>query len=149
MRMTLLEVVRRFDSQTKCLRRIEKLRWPNGVRCPRCNADTVSWIRTRHKFECSRCKYQYTATTGTVFHKTFIPLSKWFMAIYVMCSSKKGISANQIAGDLDLPYKTAWSMYHRIRQAMANTDFETLCGVVRWTKPMSVVKDTASEAEDH
>lgn len=128
--MSLLEVVRRFDTQAKCLRYIERLRWPNGVRCPRCNADTISRIRTRRKFECSRCRYQFTATAGTIFHKTFIPLPKWFTAIYLMCSSKKGISANQIARDLDLPYKTAWSMCHRIRQAMANTDFERLCGIV-------------------
>lgn len=105
-----------------------KTRWPEGVTCSRCGSRIISRISTRDKFECARCEYQFTAPAGTIFHKTYIPLPKWFLAIYLMNSGRE-ISVNQLSRDLSLPYKTAWSMAQRIRSEMKNQEFTKLAGL--------------------
>jgi transposase-like protein len=102
-----------------------KQRWPKGVRCLACNHDKVYTIATKGKtgkpcrlFECGECKLHFSATTGTLFHDSHLPLQKWFMAMALMAEAKKGISANQIARHIGVQYKTAWHLCHRIRKAM-------------------------------
>jgi transposase-like protein len=106
------------------------LRWPKGVICPRCESKKISYISTREVYDCDSCRYQFTATSGTIFHDSHLPLTKWFLATYIMCESKKGISANQLKRMLGISYKTAWYLCHRIRKAMTETDPDLLRGAV-------------------
>jgi transposase-like protein len=103
----------------KCRAFLEQLRWPEGVRCPRCGVGKgISRIDGRGQFECGACGYQFSVRVGTVFHASHLPLWKWFLAVYLISGSVDGISANQLTRMLDISYKTAWYLNHRIRAAM-------------------------------
>lgn len=119
-----------FDTDTECRSALEELRWPNGVRCLRCDSDKVSRISTRNQLDCDSCRYRFSVTTGTVFHDSHLPLPKWFLAVLLMCEAKRGISANQMKRTLGIAHKTAWYLCHRIRQAMSNVSPEPLDGTV-------------------
>lgn len=113
------ELVSRFDSEEKCRAYLEGLRWPHGVRCPRCDARRgISRIEARSQFECDACGYQFSVRAGTALHASHLPLWKWLLAVYVMCESPEGVSANQLRHLLGVSYKTAWYLCHRIRAAM-------------------------------
>ena len=110
-------------------------RWPEGVRCLGCDNPKVYAITTKGKtgrkcrlFECAECGLHFSATTGTLFHDSHLPLTKWFAAIALMVESKKGISANQVARHIGCSYKTAWYLCHRIRNAMSETEAPILGG---------------------
>ncbi len=128
----LLTLVDDFNTDAKCRELLERLRWPNGVACVRCGSLGVSEIEARNQYDCNDCRYQFSVTAGTIMHDSHLPLRKWFIAIYLMCESKKGISALQLKRTLRVAYKTAWYLCHRIREAMGNDPFEgpTLLGVV-------------------
>jgi len=119
-----------FGSEDACREALEDLRWPDGVRCPRCNADNVTRIKGRITFDCLACSYQFSVLAGTVLQDTKLPLWKWFMATYLVVDSKKGISANQLKRMVGVSYKTAWFLTHRIRHAMGVLAQEPLTGVV-------------------
>jgi len=119
-----------FDTDTECRAALEGLRWPNGVRCLRCDSAKISRISTRKQFDCDACRYRFSVTTGTIFHDSHLPLQKWFLAILLMCEAKKGISANQMKRTLGVAHKTAWYLCHRIRAAMAEAQPEPLAGTV-------------------
>jgi len=131
--MRLLEITNKLATEQECEKYLERVRWPNGVLCPRCGGRKITRIETVKKFECSHCRYQFSVTAGTVFHKTYIPLTKWFIALYLICSTKKA-TINQISRDLELPYKTTWYMCKKIKKAMKNRDFSELCGIVEVEK---------------
>ena len=118
------------DTQEECRAILEELRWPNGVKCPACQSDKISRIRKRFQYDCDLCRYQFSVTSGTIFHDTHLPLPKWFAAVYLICESKKGISANQIKRSLHTGYNTAWYLCHRIREAMKETAPNKLGGTV-------------------
>ena len=133
--MNLLNVTRTFTTEDQALDYLIKQRWPNGVRCLACDHDKVYQIATRGKtgkpcrlFECADCKLHFSATTGTLFHDSHLPLHKWFMAMALMSEAKKGISANQIARHIGVQYKTAWYLCHRIRKAMEELNTAPLGG---------------------
>ena len=107
-----------FDTQEECISYLEKLRWPEGVECPRCKGKKISRIGKRAQFDCDSCRYQFSVTSGTIFHDSHLPLPKWFMAVYLMLESKKGISSNQLRRMLKVAPKTAWYLTHRIRKAV-------------------------------
>jgi len=128
--MNLPELVERFGSEERCRDYLEELRWPGGVACPRCESDSISRISTRHQLDCNDCRYRFSVTTGTLFHDSHLPLTKWFMAIFLITESKKGISANQLKRILGVAHKTAWYLGHRIRAAMGDDDQPLLRGIV-------------------
>ena len=98
---------------------LEQLRWPDGVRCPRCDGSTgISRLATRGQFDCEGCGYHFSVRVGTVLHGSRLPLSTWVAAVYLMTESEAGISANQLGQTLGVSYKTAWFLSHRIRIAM-------------------------------
>ena len=122
---SIFEIMSRFGSEESCIKHFERIRWPDGVHCPRCDGDSISVFDTkgktgkdRHIYECMPCNYQFTVTVGTVFHNSHLPLTKWFLAIYMICSAKKGVAAKLLQRELQVTYKTAWYMAHRIRLAM-------------------------------
>jgi transposase-like protein len=120
--MDLMTLFERFGNDEKCRMYLEKLRWPDGVRCVRCDSDKISHIYKRNQFHCDACKYQFSVTAGTIFKDSHLPLMKWFAAIYLISESKKGMSANQLKRTLKVAYKTAWYLCHRIREAVKDAD---------------------------
>jgi transposase-like protein len=84
----------------------------------------------RNQYDCDSCRYQFSVTVGTIFHDTHLPLWKWFLAVYLVGESKKGVSANQVKRMLKVSYKTAWYLCHRIRAAMKDDDPDPLRGIV-------------------
>lgn len=115
-----------FHGEEAAFRFVEGLIWSNGPVCPKCGGvDRISAIkanpekRVRYGLKkCGQCKSQFTVRMGTIFEESKLPLHKWLQAIYLMCSSKKGISAKQLERTLEVTYKTAWFLAHRIREAM-------------------------------
>jgi transposase-like protein len=126
----LTELIERFGSEDRCHAYLEELRWPDGIRCPRCDSDKISRIAKRRQFDCDACRYQFSVRVGTLFHDSKLPLWKWFLAVYMMGESKKSISANQLKRMLGVSYKTAWYLCHRIRAAMKEEGAELLTGIV-------------------
>src|SRR4051812_42028738 len=124
------ELIERFGSEDKSHAYLEGLPWPNGVRCPRCDSDKISRIVKRRQFDCDGCRYQFSVRVGTLFHDSKLPLWKWFLAVYMMGESRKGISANQLKRMLGVSYKTAWYLCHRIRAALKDEGAELLDGIV-------------------
>ena len=131
-RINLISLIEKFRDEETCREYLEKLRWSDGVACPRCGDLSVSEISTRDQFDCNGCRYRFSVTSGTIFDNTNLPLWKWFVTIYLICESKKSISANQIKRTIGVTYKTAWHLCHRIRSAMRGSVVggPTLFGVV-------------------
>jgi len=135
-KITYRKVMRWTDEE--CRAYLEKMRWPDGVVCPKCGVAEPYRITRKTKtkntvqtlFKCRKCRKQFTTTVGTIFEDSKIPLSKWFAAIYLMCSSKKGVSAHQIHRQLEITYKSAWYMCHRVRDAMKDKNPQLLEGTV-------------------
>jgi len=111
----------------------------------------VSEITTRNVWACGSCDYRFSVTVGTIMHRSHLPLRKWFLAIYLMCESKKGMSANQLKRSLGVQYKTAWHLCHRIREAMGNDPFTgpTLVGVVEIDETMIGGKSSGPDWRDN
>src|SRR5215211_2164538 len=128
--MNLVKLVERFRGEDECRAYLEELRWPGGIKCPRCAGKVVSSIKERHQFDCDSCRYQFSVTAGTIFHDTHLSLWKWFAAVYLIVESKKGISAKQMQRTLGTTYRTAWHLNHRIRAALKEVDAQLLKGIV-------------------
>jgi transposase-like protein len=130
--MTLIDLTVAYGSDERCRELLERLRWPEGPACPRCeDTTTVARLETNAKIlYCRKCDYQFSVTTGTIFHDSHLPLIKWFAATLLMCEAKKGISAHQIKRTVGMAYKTAWYLCHRIRKAMSMTSKAPLTGTV-------------------
>ncbi len=132
--MTLPEVNQLFPTDDRCRELLERLRWPEGVMCPRCKDTRVSRLKDYARFECVGCEYQFTVTSGTIFHDSHLPLPIWFMAVLLLCEAKKGMSAMQLKrtlwGQHKGSYKTAWYLCHRIRRAMKQVEPPMLDGTV-------------------
>ena len=132
--MTLPEVNTMFSTDEKCRELLERLRWPEGVTCPRCKDRRVSRMKEYARFECVGCEYQFTVTANTIFHDSHLPLPMWFLAVLLICEAKKGMSAMQLKrtlwGQHKGSYKTAWYLCHRIRAAMATAEKSILDGTV-------------------
>jgi transposase-like protein len=127
----LCKLVDRFGDDQKCRNYLEHLRWKDGVTCPKCLGTRVSSILKRDQYDCDSCRYQFSVTAGTIFHDTHLPLVKWFLAVFLICQSRKGMSANQLKRMLRINYRTAWYLCHRIRHAMAEAQpQEKLDGIV-------------------
>ena len=119
---------------------LEQKRWPNGAVCPLCGAIDAYKLQPRPEskkpvrkgvWSCKACRKQFTVTVGTIFEDSHIPLYQWLSAIQFLCASKKGMSAHQLHRMLNITYKSAWFMAHRIRHAMAQPDvIDMLKGIV-------------------
>jgi transposase-like protein len=115
-----------FQSHQAAREWLEKLRWPEGPICSHCGTVNHAYKTKRTGYyRCAEkdCRKDFTVTTGTVMERSHIDLNKWLMGFYLMAASKKGISAHQLHRALDLDYKSAWFMCHRIREAMRGTGF--------------------------
>ena len=110
-----------FHDASKARTWLERLLWADGRTCGYCGVvDASSPIKGREGYyQCKACRKQFTVQVGTVFERSHIPLNKWLMAAFLLCASKKGMSAHQMGRMLGITYKSAWFMCHRLREAMA------------------------------
>ena len=128
----LLTLIDNYSNDDQCRDLLKRLRWPAGIACLRCGSMGISEYKERPVYQCNDCRYDFSVTAGTIMHDSHLPLRKWFLAIYLMCESKKGVSALQLKRTLGVAYKTAWYLCHRIREAMGNDPLEgpSLVGIV-------------------
>ena len=120
-----------FHDEAAAFQQLEATLWPQGPVCPRCGGmDRITAVKGARMGlrRCGPCKRQFTVTVGTVFESSHVKLNLWLQAVYLMCSSKKGISSHQLMRVLDVQYKTAWFMTHRIRAAMVSGDLPPMGG---------------------
>lgn len=126
---------------------LEALQWANGRACPHCgtvdNSVELKGKSTRPGvYKCRDCRKPFSVTVGTRFERSHVPLNKWLLAVHLLCSSKKGISSHQLMRSLEVTYKTAWLMSHRIREAMRDATPFPMGGAgtaVEIVKPSSAV----------
>jgi len=124
-----------LSDKEKAAQYLESIRWPDGVVCPKCGESEREPYRLKNQkrrlWKCRACRQQFTVTVGTIFESSHIGLDKWLLAFYLLCSSKKGMSAHQLHRSIGVTYKTAWFMFHRIRHAMDQGPFQgQLSGIV-------------------
>ncbi len=127
--MNIIQIYKQFPTHESCLRYLEKVKWGNTPICPYCKSPNSTPMDKELRHHCNNCNTSYSATVNTIFHKTKADLQKWFLAISLILNAKKGISARQLARDLEVNKNTAWYMAMRIREAMLQ-DRELLNGIV-------------------
>jgi ribosomal protein L37AE/L43A len=131
--MTFLEFQQQFSDEAACRAHLEVVRWPDGPVCPKCGAvGRAGRIKTRPGlWNCYACRRsQFSVTAGTAMHRSKVPLTKWFLAIWLIATSSKGVSGMKLAEWLGVDYRTAWYMGHRVRAMMADPDLGRLRGIV-------------------
>jgi len=119
---TAIEFNDRFNSEERCLAYLRELRWEHGFVCPNCGHDDGYQLQSRPLIQCPLCRHQTSITSGTLFHKTRIPLRIWFYIIYAMSLDKGGASSTRLATELGMHQTTVWFMQHKIRHAMGRRD---------------------------
>ena len=127
---TVLEFRDWFVDEAACLDYVARLRWPEGFRCPICGT-ADHWVTARGLRHCRRCDRQTSATAGSLFADTHLPLRVWFEALWHVTSQKGGTSALGLQRVLGLgSYRTAWTLLHKLRRAMVRPGRERLQGMV-------------------
>jgi transposase-like protein len=120
--LSLFEYQEQFSDEEDCFKYLFRLRWPNGFVCPKCGGSEYYMIYKHKRFQCKQCRHQTSVTAGTVFHRSHQPLRILFMAVYLIATSKKGLSAMELRRKLGISgYKTAWLLMQKIRTAMASS----------------------------
>jgi transposase-like protein len=118
MKMDIIEVFKRWPTQNDCLIYLEQVRWQDRPQCPYCKSHKVTPLHKEHRYHCNSCNTSYSVTVQTIFHKTHLPLQKWFLAVTLILNAKKGVSARQLARHLNVNRNTAWRISMQIRGAM-------------------------------
>lgn len=116
--MTLSELHKQFNTQKKCFVYLEKLRWKGKVICPYCNSKKTYQLTSEKRHHCRACKKNFSVLVGTIFEHTRLSLILWFQLIFLMTTSKRGISAKNLMRNIGIPYKTSWYSAMRVRCAM-------------------------------
>ncbi len=122
--MSLVELMSKYGDEDKCREALFKLRWPQGFICPECGSKYYCELKNRRVYQCNRCHYQATLTSGTIFHSSKVALNKWFLTIYLTTQSKNGISSSELSREVGVSQNTAWSMKHKMMQVMLERDDE-------------------------
>ena len=132
--MSALKLARKFRSEQECLDFLIRKRWGSEPKCAYCGSSKVS-VHTEanrtSRLQCSSCRKSFSVLVGTIFEASKLSLIKWFSAIAIMIEAKKGISAMQLSRHLDVNYRTAWSISHKIRKAMKENNLDAFGGVVQ------------------
>ena len=129
--ISFFEFTRKFNNEETCRNHLFRIRWPEGFECPKCKNKTYYLLKKHNRFQCTACKYQASVTAGTIMDRTRIPLVKWFWAMYLVGTDKRGYSALSLSREMDISYKAAWFLLQRIRKAMMDRDWDySLSGTV-------------------
>ncbi|MBP6302880.1 MAG: IS1595 family transposase [Bacteroidia bacterium] len=128
----LLELLTYFKDDTVCREYLEAIRWADGIVCPHCGSERFYKLKSGVQYKCASnvCYKKFTVTVGTIFDSAKIPLRKWFVAMYLVTSHKKGISSYQLSRDIGVTQKSAWFMLHRLRELSESGSMEKLKGQV-------------------
>ena len=113
-----------YGTEERCFEALVKLRWPKGFECPKCECNSYCRLTNRNLFQCNTCRGQTSITAGTIYHSTKIPLTKWFLATYLMTQSKSGISQLELARQLGVSANTGAMVYHKLAQVMMERDVQ-------------------------
>lgn len=127
---SLPEFLAHFKDEETCQKHFAAVRFRDGAYCPHCGHTSIYEFKGGRRYRCAGCKQDFTIKTGTVFGESKLPLKKWFLAIYLLSSSSKGISSVQLAKLVGVTQKTAWFIDHRIREAIKDDDGDKLSGSV-------------------
>ena len=129
--MNIVRIYELFPNESDCISHLEKVRWNDKPVCPYCRSDRTTAALEEHRHHCDNCNTTFSVTVGTIFHHTHLPLQKWLLAVSIVLNAKKGLSARQLARDLEVNKSTGWRMGMQIRKAMAEREQrELLSGVV-------------------
>jgi transposase-like protein len=123
------EIFRLFPDPETARKYLESRLWPEGVMCPACRTGERIGTRRDGFYRCYACKLDFTVRTGTIFERSHVPLHKWIYAMYLLVTSRKGISSLQLAKEIGITQKSAWFLLHRLREACGN-DLTMLRGIV-------------------
>ncbi len=120
--VSLSDFMSEYGNEDQCGSALFNMRWPEGFSCPACGHGTYCELSRGKRLQCHKCHYQTSLTAGTIFHSTKLPLTKWFLAIYLMTQSKNGISQLELHRQVGVSINTAALMYHKIAQTMLERD---------------------------
>ena len=120
--LSFTQFIKRFPNEKACVEYLYSVKWPQGFECPVCGCRHGYTLKNRRQYQCANCRHQTSLTANTVMHRSHLPLTKWFWAIYLIACDKRGISALALAGKIEVCYETAWNMLRRIRTAMEMRD---------------------------
>ena len=127
--MEIINLCKRFNTETKCYKYLEMVRWNSKPICPYYQCNKASKRKGEHRYKCHSCNRSYSVLVGTVMEGTKLPIIKWFTAVFLILNAKKGVSSLQLARDLGVNKNTAWYLQKRIRLAM-NENSELLTGLI-------------------
>ncbi len=126
------ELIHDYGTEHQCHEALFKWRWPKGFVCSRCGNTHYCTLKSRQLFQCNHCHHQTSVISGTIFAATKLPLTTWFLAIYLLTQDKTSISALSLKRQLGVSYNTAWMLKHKIMQVMMEQDnSRPLCGLIQ------------------
>ena len=129
---SLPDFVKRYGTESQCAEALFQARWPSGFQCPSCGGRRYSVVKTRNLYQCTACHHQTSLTSGTLFEHTKLPLTVWFLAIHLLTQAKTALSALALKRQIGVSYNTAWSLKHKIMQAMKERDDrKPLSGIIQ------------------
>ncbi len=124
------QFIKRFPNEKACAEYLYQIKWPNGFVCPVCGHRHCYPIKGYRRYQCAKCHHQTSLTANTVMHRSHLPLTKWFWAMYLVACDKRGISALALAEKIEVCYETAWNVLRRIRAAMEMRDAHYMVGQI-------------------
>lgn len=128
---SLIDLMQAFPTEQAAIDHFRSIRWGDGAFCPHCGSDKIYHFSDNRTHKCGDCRKRFSIKVGTIFEDSKIPLVKWFMAIWMLTSHRKGIASTQLARDISVTQKTAWFMLHRLRCAAQTKSFnKPLSGTV-------------------
>lgn len=120
---SLFDLMTAFPDEQTCIDHLTTLRWRDGEFCPHCGSTKLYHFTDKKTHKCGDCRQRFSIKVGTIFQDTKLPLRKWFMAMWLITSHKKGIASTQLAKDLQITQKTAWFVLNRLRHAARTPSF--------------------------
>lgn len=120
--LSLQEFISQYGSEGQCYQALFQWRWPDGFKCPECGHDRYCSLKSRKLFQCNRCRSQISVISGTIFDSTKLPLTTWFLGIYLITQSKVSVSALSLKRTIGVSYNTALLMKHKVQQVMKERD---------------------------
>jgi len=119
----LMQMMEAFPNEQAAIDHLQAIRWKHGAFCPHCGSTKVYHFADQRNHKCGDCRKRFSIKVGTIFEDSKLPLRKWFMAIWLVTSHKKGIASTQLAKDIGVTQKSAWFMLHRLRHAAQTPSF--------------------------